>query len=112
MFPNTSVAIENDVNLAAIAERDAARGESDSFFLFWLDDGVGGAIMIDGALHRGSRGAAGEAAFLLIPGAVLDAASRTEGALERLVGDQALRELAAGAGNGSDRSRGAECTAR
>lgn len=99
LFPNASVAIENDVNLAAIAERDAARGESDSFFLFWLDDGVGGAIMIDGALHRGSRGAAGEAAFLLIPGAVLDAESRTEGALERLVGDQALRGLAAGAGH-------------
>jgi predicted NBD/HSP70 family sugar kinase len=99
LFPNASVAIENDVNLAAIAERDAARGESDSFFLFWLDEGVGGAIMIDGALHRGSRGAAGEAAFLLIPGAVLDADSRRDGALERLVGDEALRGLAAGAGH-------------
>lgn len=99
LFPDASVAIENDVNLAAIAERHAARGESDSFFLFWLDDGVGGAIMIDGALHRGTRGAAGEAAFLLIPGAVLDAESRTEGALERLVGEEALRALAAGAGH-------------
>lgn len=98
MFPDASVAIENDVNLAAIAERHAARGESDSFFLFWLDDGVGGAIMIDGALHRGTRGAAGEAAFMLIPGAVLDAESRADGALERLIGDQALRGLAAGAG--------------
>lgn len=99
LFPDASVAIENDVNLAAIAERDAARGESESFFLFWLDDGVGGAIMIDGALHRGSRGAAGEAAFLLIPGAVLDAESRTDGALERIVGEQALRALAAAAGH-------------
>lgn len=99
LFPDASVAIENDVNLAAIAERDAARGESDSFFLFWLDDGVGGAIMIDGALHRGTRGAAGEAAFLLIPGAVLDAESRADGALERLVGDQALRGLATAAGH-------------
>ncbi|MBD3941398.1 ROK family protein [Microbacterium sp. NEAU-LLC] len=99
LFPEASVAIENDVNLAAIAERHAARGESESFFLFWLDDGVGGAIMIDGALHRGSRGAAGEAAFLLIPGAVFDAESRTEGALERIVGYQALRALAADAGH-------------
>jgi predicted NBD/HSP70 family sugar kinase len=98
-FPNASVAVENDVNLAAIAERHAAPGESDSFFLFWLDDGVGGAIMIDGAVHRGSRGAAGEAAFLLIPGAVIDAESRTDGALERIVGYQALRALAAGAGH-------------
>lgn len=99
LFPDASVAIENDVNLAAIAERHAAPGESESFFLFWLDEGVGGAIMIDGALHRGSRGAAGETAFLLIPGAVLDAESRTEGALERIVGVQALRALSAGAGH-------------
>lgn len=99
LFPDASVAIENDVNLAAIAERHAARGESESFFLFWLDDGVGGAIMIDGALHRGSRGAAGEAAFLLIPGAVFDAESRTDGALERIVGYEAVRGLAAGAGH-------------
>jgi predicted NBD/HSP70 family sugar kinase len=55
--------------------------------------------MIDGALHRGSRGAAGEAAFMLIPGAVFDAESRTDGALERIVGAQALRGLAAGAGH-------------
>ena len=99
LFPDASVAIENDVNLAAIAERHAARGESDSFFLLWLDDGVGGAIMIDGSLYRGTRGAAGEAAFMLIPGAVLDAESRTEGALELLVGERALRGLAAGAGH-------------
>jgi predicted NBD/HSP70 family sugar kinase len=99
LFPDASVSIENDVNLAAIAEQNAAPGASESFFLFWLDDGVGGAIMIDGALLRGSRGAAGEAAFLLIPGAVLDAESRTDGALERIVGYPAVRALAAGAGH-------------
>ncbi len=97
LFPTASVAIENDVNLAAIAERHAGHGATESFFLLWLDDGVGGAIMIDGSLYRGSRGAAGEAAFLLTPGAVLDEGSRTEGALEHLVGEGALRELAAGA---------------
>lgn len=99
LFPDASVAIENDVNLAAIAEQNAAPGASESFFLFWLDDGVGGAIMIDGALHRGSRGAAGEAAFLLIPGAVFDAESRTDGALERIVGYEAVRGIAAEAGH-------------
>ncbi|WP_284301024.1 ROK family transcriptional regulator [Homoserinibacter gongjuensis] len=67
LFPAASVSIENDVNLAAIAERNAASDDAESFFLFWLDDGIGGAIMIDGSLYRGSRGAAGEAAFLLSP---------------------------------------------
>lgn len=98
LLPHATVAIENDVNLAAIAEQ-RARGEEESFFLFWLDDGVGGAIVIDGSLHRGSRGAAGEAAFLLTPGAILDAESRSDGALERQIGATALRALAAEAGH-------------
>jgi predicted NBD/HSP70 family sugar kinase len=99
LFPAASVSIENDVNLAAIAERNAASDDAESFFLFWLDDGIGGAIMIDGSLYRGSRGAAGEAAFLLSPGAVLDEQSRADGALERQVGTAALCALAAEAGH-------------
>ncbi len=97
-FPAAAVAIENDVNLAAIAEQHAAGGD-DSFFLFWIDEGIGGAIVIGGSLYRGSRGAAGEAAFLVPPGAGLDEASRQEGALELLVGTSALCSLAADAGH-------------
>lgn len=97
-FPSAAVSLENDVNLAAVAEQHAA-DDNTNFFLFWLDDGIGGAIMIDGSLYRGSRGAAGEAAFMLVPGTALDEASRTEGALERLVGTDSLCELAAAAGH-------------
>lgn len=97
-FPSAAVSLENDVNLAAIAEQHAADDDG-NFFLLWLDDGIGGAIMIDGSLYRGSRGAAGEAAFMLVPGVALDEADRTEGALERLVGTAALCEIAAATGH-------------
>lgn len=99
LLPTAALAIENDVNLAAIAEQRAAGSDSGDFFLFWLDDGIGGAIMINGALHRGRRGAAGESAFLYTPGAVVDAQGRAGGALEQQLGPPALRALASEAGH-------------
>ncbi|WEK60967.1 MAG: ROK family transcriptional regulator [Candidatus Microbacterium colombiense] len=60
------VRIENDVNLAALAElTDAAVAGLSSFALLMLvDDGLGAGIVIDGALHRGSSGVAGEIMYL------------------------------------------------
>ena len=94
LFEGTPVSIENDVNLAAIAEQHASESSAASFFLLWLDEGIGGALMINGSLYRGSRGAAGEVAFLIPPKGQLDEHSRTSGALERLVGSHAMRQLA------------------
>lgn len=66
------VTIENDVNLAAIAERayGAAQG-SDDFALMWLDRGMGMSVMLGGRLHRGRSGGAGEIGYLPVPGAPL-----------------------------------------
>src|SRR5215472_9059323 len=52
-----NVLIENDVNLAAMAEHaiGAAAGTAD-FVLLWLDVGVGLATVLDGRLHRGVSG--------------------------------------------------------
>jgi predicted NBD/HSP70 family sugar kinase len=63
------VSFENDVNLAAVAEAQlgAARG-ADDFVLVWADVGIGLAVVLDGALHRGSTGAAGEIGFMPVPG--------------------------------------------
>lgn len=59
------VRIENDVNLAALAERGSGTGaEVDSFALLLLDDGLGAGIVIDGRLHRGFSGVAGEVMYL------------------------------------------------
>ena len=60
-----SVRIENDVNLAALAELTAgAGGDLASFALLLLDDALGAGIVIDGNLHRGFSGVAGEIAYL------------------------------------------------
>src|SRR6202453_4692742 len=54
------VVIENDVNLAAMAERavGAAAG-ADDFVLVWLGVGLGLATILGGPLHLGTAGAAG-----------------------------------------------------
>ncbi|MBM7503837.1 ROK family protein [Agromyces aurantiacus] len=61
------VAVENDANLAAIAERSAPDGggrDVDSFIALIVGEGMGAGLMIDGRLVRGRRGGAGELRFL------------------------------------------------
>lgn len=66
------VVIENDVNLAAVAERayGAAR-DAEDFALMWFDRGIGLSITLGGRLHRGMSGGAGEIGYLPVPGAPL-----------------------------------------
>ena len=98
-----NVLIENDVNLAAIAEHaaGAAAGTSD-FVLLWLDVGVGLATVIGGRLHRGVTGAAGEIGWLAVPGAPVtsDVGHPAGGGMQWLAGADAVRELAAEHGFG------------
>ncbi|MEU2547776.1 ROK family transcriptional regulator [Streptomyces roseolus] len=63
------VRIENDVNLAAVAERDHAAADCPDFVLLWADEGLGAALVIGGRLHRGHFGGAGEVGYLPLPGA-------------------------------------------
>ena len=95
------VTIENDVNLAAMAERavGAARG-IDDFVLVWIGVGLGLATMLGGRLHRGVGGAAGEIGYLPVPGVPLpqDVSHPATGAFQSLVGAQAVLPLAASFG--------------
>lgn len=61
--------LENDVNLAALAERASgtAAGVAD-FVHLWVGDGVGMAIVAGGRLYRGATGGAGEVAYLPVAG--------------------------------------------
>ncbi|MEV7623596.1 ROK family transcriptional regulator [Actinoplanes sp. NPDC089786] len=60
------IGVDNDVNLAAIAERrHGVARNSDGFALLWLgDEGLGLAIDIGGTLLRGARGGAGEIGYM------------------------------------------------
>ncbi|HZC64737.1 MAG TPA: ROK family transcriptional regulator [Streptosporangiaceae bacterium] len=91
------VTIENDVNLAAMAERavGVAQG-ADDFVLMWIGVGLGLATIIGGRLHRGVAGAAGEIGYLPVPGVPLpqDVSHPATGAFQSLVGGSAVRSLA------------------
>jgi predicted NBD/HSP70 family sugar kinase len=59
------VLLENDVNLAALAERAQGVGVGmDDFVLVSLGNGLGLGVVLGGRLHRGASGAAGEAGYL------------------------------------------------
>jgi predicted NBD/HSP70 family sugar kinase len=60
------VALENDINLAALGEQwqGVARGVSDFVFLS-VGTGMGAGLVLGGELHRGRNGAAGELDFAL-----------------------------------------------
>jgi predicted NBD/HSP70 family sugar kinase len=100
-----NVLIENDVNLAAMAEHaiGAAAG-TDDFVLLWLDVGVGLATVLDGRLHRGVSGAAGEIGWLPVPGAPVTSEVRNPsgGGMQWLAGADAVRALAAEHGLGAE----------
>jgi predicted NBD/HSP70 family sugar kinase len=92
------VVIENDVNLAAMAERAAgAATDTDDFVLVWLGVGLGLATMLGGQLHRGTAGAAGEIGYLPAHGAPLhtDIRHPASGGFQSLAGGAAVRTLAA-----------------
>src|SRR5260370_6493734 len=92
------VVIENDVNLAAMAERaDGAAADADDFVLVWLGLGLGLATILGGRLHRGTAGAAGEIGYLPVHGAPLhtDIRHPASGGFQSLAGGSVVRELAA-----------------
>lgn len=61
----TPLAVENDVNLAALAELANGRGlESDDFVFVSVGTGVGMALVLGGRLRRGVTGSAGEIGYL------------------------------------------------
>jgi predicted NBD/HSP70 family sugar kinase len=93
----THIGVDNDVNLAAVAELAAgvARGVED-FVLLWADEGLGAAIVIDGRLRGGATGGAGEVGFLPLPGTPLvrDVRRGNAGAFQELAGGPQVLALA------------------
>lgn len=81
-LPQTRIHVENETNLAALAEqRDGAAQDRDTFVLLWLGHGTGAAVVLDGTLRRGASGGTGEIGFLPVPGTVgLPSAVDCEGA--------------------------------
>jgi predicted NBD/HSP70 family sugar kinase len=98
------VVIENDVNLAAVAEQyEGAAQDHDHFVLAYLDEGVGAAIVLGGTLLRGATGGAGEIGYMPLPGAPLARGGAADwagpdagGGFQSQVSTPAVRGLAGG----------------
>ena len=53
--------LENDINLVTAAEQSAGHGQGiDNFAVLSVGSGLGSGLVLNGQLHRGHRGAAGE----------------------------------------------------
>jgi predicted NBD/HSP70 family sugar kinase len=116
--------VENDIDLAALAERDHGHGRDVGTFAFVsVGTGIGMGLVLDGKLHRGAHGATGEIAYLPIanegvdPGearrhglleAAASAAAVVRGARRRgLGGALSARRVFAAAAGGDERAQAA-----
>jgi predicted NBD/HSP70 family sugar kinase len=112
-FPDARVSVENETNLAALAEmRDGAARDRDTFVLLWLGMGIGAAVVLDGRLRRGASGGTGEIGFLPVPGTTgLPSATDCEGGFHSLASAGAVAALAAEHGLTASGGAGAEYAA-
>ncbi|MER6716067.1 ROK family transcriptional regulator [Streptomyces sp. NPDC006386] len=107
-LPEARVSVENETNLAALAEqRDGAARDRDTFVLLWLGHGTGAAVVLDGALRRGASGGTGEIGFLPVPGtAAPPSAKDCAGGFHSLAAAAAVVDLAARYGMAPERGEG------
>ncbi|WP_199573187.1 ROK family transcriptional regulator [Streptomyces murinus] len=96
-LPGARVTVENETNLAALAEqREGAARDRDTFVLLWLGHGTGAAVVLDGTLRRGASGGTGEIGFLPVPGTpTLPSATDCSGGFHTLAGAAAVASLGA-----------------
>ena len=98
------VAVDNDVNLAALAEHRHGLGAGLADFIFIaVGTGVGMGIVASGRLVRGAMGAAGEIAFLPLGCDPFEPANQVHGPLEEIAGGVGVaRRYAEASGAESD----------
>ena len=98
------VEVENDANLGALAEVTMGAGRNARHAVYLrVSSGIGAGVIIDGRLHRGARGTAGEIGHVLVDEAGAICRCGNRGCLETVAAGPALVELL-------QRSRGEELT--
>lgn len=78
--------VDNDVNLAALAEARFGGGQNqNSFLLFQLDTGIGLGVFLNGAPYHGQHWAAGEVAHMVPDRTAIGSSTGGRGHLESAV---------------------------
>lgn len=91
-----SCLVENDANLAALGSHHFGKGaDFDDFIMITLGTGVGGGIIYNGELFRGSTGAAAELGHVIINYHGPLSNSNTRGGIEAYLGQRFLSRFAA-----------------
>lgn len=89
------VAVENDVNCAALGEYWLGAGQgAASLAMLTLGAGVGGALLFGGRILHGALGFAGEVGYLPLPGGTLEAQASTAALVRRVAAAKGLPEEA------------------
>ena len=97
--------LENDVNAMVLAESAYGAGRGSKVLIgMTLGTGVGGGIVIDGKVHRGSTGTAGEVGHVTVVPNGPRCGCGNDGCLEALVGSEGLVARARSALDGADPS--------
>jgi len=90
----TDVRLENDVNLAALGEFEQGVGRTCStFVLLAIGTGLGMGVIVDGRLLHGSRGGAGEIAYLPLGVDPAGPAARRRGAFEIAASGSGVQDI-------------------
>jgi glucokinase len=88
---SVNVEVDNDANVAAIAEAKFGAGKTHPNFLFIIwGTGVGGGIIMDGHIYRGPYGGAGEVGHISIKYDGLQCNCGTKGCVEAYIGQKYL----------------------
>jgi len=87
------VTLDNDVNLALVAERHGSAADTGVTSLLWLSAGIGLATDMAGTLYRGVAGGAGEVGYIPVPETIAGSRSGRPD-FQDLVGGAAVLRLA------------------
>ncbi|PFG15541.1 putative NBD/HSP70 family sugar kinase [Propionicimonas paludicola] len=89
-----TVILENDVNLATMAERVmGVAKEATEFAYLWVGHGIGLGIDLGGTVHRGAAGGAGEIGYLEVPRSATDLDPDADDFTDLLGGPHLLAQL-------------------
>ena len=90
-LPELPIRVENEANLAALAEHwQGAARDVRNFICVFGDVGVGAGIVVDGELFRGAHGFGGEFGHVTVDPLGAQCACGSRGCLETLVGQEAI----------------------